>query len=186
MTVDERIRQLIGEPEKLPAPIREYAFVDPGTLPFSAEVRAACERNLCGCYGRYWTCPPAVGDWRELAEHYRGYRCSFVYTTVHPLEDSFDIEGMEEGRRLHARLDDYLFAALNETGRGAFELLGAEGCGRCPTCSYPTAPCRHPETLRVPMEATGMDVVTLAANNQIHYWNGANTVTYFSLIVYTA
>lgn len=85
----------------LPYPIHESAFLIPSTIPFSAEVRKACEANLCGMYGKCWTCPPGVGLWEELREHYHSYAHAFVFTTVHPLEDSYDIEGMTEGRKQH-------------------------------------------------------------------------------------
>lgn len=55
-----------------------------------------------------------VGDWRELKELYSGYQNAFVYTTKHDLEDSFDWEGMQEGGRQHALVDDALLEELKQ------------------------------------------------------------------------
>lgn len=165
----------------LPYPIHESAFLIPSTIPFSAEVRKACEANLCGMYGKCWTCPPGVGLWEELREHYHSYAHAFVFTTVHLLEDSYDIEGMTEGRKQHTdaeRAIEKLLVAEAEP----FAICGAEGCSLCEKCTYPNAPCRHPELAHHSMEATGIHVVTLAADCGIHYHNGVNTVTYFSII----
>lgn len=63
------------------------------------------------------------------------------------------------------------------------ELAGAGGCSLCgDACTYPDAPCRHPDRARRSMEACGMEVTTLAKDCGIHYMNGENTVTYFSIL----
>ena len=95
-------------------------------------------------YGKCWTCPPGVGLWEELREHYHSYAHAFVFTTVHPLEDSYDIEGMTKGRKQHTdaeRAIEKLLVAEAEP----FAICGAEGCSLCEKCTYPNAPCRHPE-----------------------------------------
>ena len=50
---------LSNQPEQL-CPIHEYAFIEPQKLTFSAAVREACESNMCGRYGKCWTCPPSL------------------------------------------------------------------------------------------------------------------------------
>ncbi len=183
MNIAEIAKKLLARTVELPYAMHELALVDPKDVPFTAAVRAACERNACGCYGKYWTCPPAVGDWEERRDHFRLYRHALLYTTKHDLEDSFDVEGMAEGHRLHGMVDDAVFQ-LFSAEEGAFELLGAEGCRRCKACTYPTSPCRFPEKLRVPVESVGIDVVALSKAAGVHYMNGVNTVTYFSMVFY--
>lgn len=166
------------------SPVAEWILVNPEKIPFSGEVRAACEANLCGRYGKCWTCPPGAGDWQALREEYRGYPKALIFSTCHPLEDSFDLEGMDEGRVAHDLLDKAVLAFAKERLPGRFVLLGAGSCSRCPTCTYPDAPCRHPESARRSMEACGIDVVSLCRNLGLHYMNGENTVTYFSVLFY--
>lgn len=233
--MDEMLQTYLKDPEKQPWPVAEWAFTRPEEIPFAAVVRAACEANLCGRYGTCWTCPPGVGEWEALRDEYRRFERALVFSTCHPLEDSFDFEGMQEGRLAHDRLDEAILAlmagaadsaadsaeeagkagitdtadmpphapdatnatnATNATGatgttgkarenRAArFVLLGAGGCSLCEKCSYPDAPCRHPDKARRSMEACGIDVVSLSRNLGLRYMNGENTVTYFSVLFY--
>lgn len=106
---------------------------------------------------------------------------AFVFTTVHPLEDSYDIEGMTEGREQHTGTERAIEKLLFVESE-PLVVYGAGGCSLCEKCTYPDAPCRHPELVRHSMEGIGIDVVTLAADCRLHYHNGVHTVTYFSII----
>lgn len=180
MTIQSAIKAFLSDS---PMPIHEYAFLSPEKIPFSADVRKACEDNLCGRYGKSWTCPPGAGDWQELKERYQSYGNAFVFTTLHKVEDSFDFEGMDEASKVHSEAEEALLAHIAPWA-GQFELLGAGSCSLCEECTYPDAPCRFPEQARRSMEACGIDVVTLSKENNIRYFNGANTVTYFSVLLY--
>ena len=162
-------------------PVHESAFIEPEVIPFKAEVRKACEQNLCGMYGKCWTCPPGVGDWEQLRDKYHGYAHALVYSTRHELEDSFDFEGMADARQAHYKLDAHLMKVLRAAGAD-FSMLGAGGCSICPKCAYPDEPCRHPDLATPSMESTGISVVDLTKTVGMHYINGVNTVTYFSVI----
>lgn len=162
--------------------VKEYAFVCSAAIPFSADVRRACEVNLCGRYGKSWTCPPGAGEWEALRDAYRQYPNALVYSTCHPIEDSFDFEGMEDGRQAHDAQDEALLDLLGESA--SVVLLGAGSCTLCESCTYPHAPCRQPQRARRSMEACGIDVVALSRALGMRYMNGANTVTYFSVLFY--
>ena len=111
------------------------------------------------------------------------YSHAFVYTTCHELEDSFYFEGMTSASKAHSELDDAFLDYLSENIDEPHELAGAGGCSLCgDACTYPDAPCRHPDRARHSMEACGMEVTTLAKDCGIHYMNGENTVTYFSIL----
>ena len=183
MSVSEVIKNYLDNKEKQPYPIHQYAFVSPKDITFSEQVRAACESNMCGRYGKSWTCPPGAGDWKVLAEHYKSYENAFVFTTKHDIEDSFDIEGMGEAGKQHAKADEAILALLEKQDQ-QYELSGAGSCSICGECTYPNAPCRFPEKARRSMEACGIDVVALSKFCGINYTNGPNTVTYFSIIYY--
>lgn len=181
MSVETILKEFLNEPDSLPYMIHESAFIKTSLITFSQDVRDACEANLCGMYGKCWSCPPGVGKWQELRDHYKSYGHAFVFTTKHELEDSFDIEGMTEGRAEHNSTERAIEAALKKQDE-KFEICGAEGCSLCEKCTYPNSPCRHPDLMHHSMEATGMNVVKLASDAGIHYMNGVNTVTYFSVI----
>lgn len=180
-TTKERLDQFLSDSAIKPTSIWEHAFLSPADIPFSADVRAACEVNYCGRYGKCWTCPPGAGDWQVLRDHFRTYEHAFVFTTCHSIEDSFDFEGMDEARRLHDLLDEALLTYLDDL-KFPHELAGAGSCSLCTKCTYPDAPCRQPRRARRSMEACGMDVVALSKVCNIHYINGADTVTYFSVL----
>lgn len=183
MSVFEVLEKFLDEKEKQPHPVHQYAFVSPKDITFSEHVRAACESNMCGRYGKSWTCPPGAGDWRDLAEHYRGYGNALVFTTKHDIEDSFDVEGMAAAAKEHAKVDEAVLKLLEKLDE-PYELSGAGSCSVCTECTYPDAPCRFPKKARRSMEACGIDVVALSRHCQINYTNGTNTVTYFSIIYY--
>lgn len=190
--IQKLLQEFLSDRTAQPYPIHEYAFLTPKDVPFTAEVRKACERNACGMYGTCWSCPPGAGDWEELRDHFHAYSHALVYTTKHDLEDSFDLEGMADGNKAHHQVDMALLQMLEDSqavqalvtpeGLRPYEMAGAEGCHLCASCTYPQAPCRHPTKARRSMEACGMDVVALARENGIHYMNGPNTVTYFSIL----
>lgn len=177
------IKDLIGQfiSNVTPYGIHEYKFISPDMLTFSEAVRQACAANLCGRYGKSWACPPGAGDWQVLRDRFLTYKNAFIYTTVHEIEDSFDFEGMAEGGKRHSEVDNALLDHLKDTGV-KFELAGAGSCDICGKCTYPDAPCRHPDRMRHSMEACGMDVVQISRDAGIKYINGQNTVTYFSIL----
>ena len=163
--------------------IFEYKVIDTGVIPFSPAVREACERNFCGRYGKNWMCPPHVGAMEALAEKIRSYPRAAVVTCKYAIEDSFDLEGMQEGERCAKRVFTELTDALRETG-GRFLLLGCGGCSLCESCACPDAPCRFPDRAAPSMEACGINVMQLAGQIGVRYNNGPNTVTYFCLILF--
>ena len=151
----------------------------------SDSFRALCEQNVCGAYGRCWTCPPDCGDIHTLMDKVRSYDAGVLYQTIGTLEDSFDFEGMVDAKNAHKRLSHAIRERLEAQGlRGVFH-LGAGGCGVCERCARADdEPCRFPEKAMISMEACGIDVSHTAASTSLKYINGQNTITYFGLILY--
>ncbi len=183
MSLRDKIEAFLADRSLQPWLIHECGFLETKDIPVDPGTRDACKANHCGQYGRTWACPPGCGTFEELKEHFMGYSCAFVYTTKHDLEDSYDIEGMGEGRRKHAGLDDAFTAFLKDEAE-PHELCDAGGCSICKKCTYPDAPCRFPDRMRRSMESTGINVMNLSKILGIHYINGVNTVTYFSMIYF--
>jgi predicted metal-binding protein len=156
------------------------------SVPFRSEVRKLCEQNMCGKFGKTWTCPPAVGPLAELQSQLSQYPRVMVFSKVYQLTDSFDWEGMESGvkdfqskvlqlkKKLKSRDPD-----LNAI------VLGAGACCICDNCTYEQQlPCRNPEHAIVSVEACGIDVMEMMKENGMRYNNGANTVTYIGTLFY--
>ena len=161
-----------------------YGEAEVSQMRFDPEFRALCEKNTCGFYGACWTCPPDAGTLDELMKRVRGYERALVFQTVYPLEDSFDIDGMHEASVRHNRLVQAVQAAVKAGGEDCF-VLGAGACGVCNTCTKSEGkPCRSPERAVISLEACGVDVSQLAKLAGLKYINGANTVTYFGVLLY--
>lgn len=182
-TIRSKFVSLLADLPATVCPIHESVWVSPRELPFSADVRGMCEVNRCGKYDTSWSCPPGCGDWETLRDEFYACKTAFVFTTCHTLEDSFDIEGMQEAAQSHRRLDDALGEALVRTDLHYIH-LGMGACDICKACTYPSAPCRHPERMRRPPEACGIDICRMSKAIGIRYMNGADTVTYFSVLLF--
>ncbi len=167
-----------------PLPLKEIAFIDPQIIHFSDEVRRICESNTCGQFGTTWQCPPAVGPLAELKALCLRYNEALLFSTVAPLEDSFDFEGMISAMEAHQALSlDIRETVRRMIAPRACLLFGAGACKLCESCTYPNGePCRMPEKATASMESIGINVVELCRSTGFKYNNGPDTVTYFSLI----
>ena len=163
--------------------IHEYKVISPCDIPFSESVVEACKANRCGRYGSCWTCPPGVGIPSQLQDKITGYKNAAVFSCKFDLEDSFDFEGMVDGKNTTKKLLFDLKDQLKADGVDFFA-LGCGGCELCKKCTYPDSPCRFPDKATPSVEACGINVVELSKKIGIKYNNGSNTVTYFCIILY--
>ena len=155
------------------------AVVSVADIVFNREFRKACETNACGKYGRNWMCPPDAGDIDELMAKAQTYTQALVFQTVGMLEDSFDIEGMEEAAVSHNALMQKLCDAVEEPLNHPLR-LAAGGCHVCEKCTRPdNLPCRYPDRALASLETYGIAVSELATLAGMKYINGQNTVTFF-------
>ena len=148
------------------------------------EFRDACESNRCGAYGKCYMCPPDVGDIDVLMERVRSYKHAILLQTVTVLEDSYDFEGMVEGRKRHSALTRKLIERLGARLPDGSLCLSVGGCGYCAKCAKQDGePCRSPENALASLEAYGINVSSTAARTSLKYINGQDTVTYFGMIL---
>lgn len=151
-------------------------------LVFKPALVDLCKSNACGNYGRCWVCPPLVGEVEDLIQKALQYREAALFQKIYTLEDSFDFEGMQEGRKAFQELINKVRDRLNGTDT---LLLGAGGCGICPSCAAADgAPCRYPDRAVASLEAYGIQVSDTAQKAGMRYINGQNTVTYFGAVLY--
>lgn len=146
--------------------------------------RDICASNSCGLYGRCWMCPPDIGEIGPLMERVRSFSFGLLYQTVSSIEDSFDIEGMTEAGKHHAQLSQRLEAAVKPL-LGEHLHLSCGGCRLCSRCAKMDGlPCRFPAHALPPMEGCGIDVYSTTKPTDLKYINGANTVTYFGIVLF--
>lgn len=164
--------------------IHQLGFTPVDKVHFSETVRHLCEANACGGYGTTWVCPPGVGTYEECKAAIQEYNNMFVFTTLHELEDSYDFEGMMDGKDRHNEICLDVIQFFKEHYDGEALILAAERCTKCAKCTYPDAPCRFPDETYPSIESYGVEVNRLAKTVGVNYINGANTVTYFGCICY--
>ena len=169
----------------LSAGATKAAFITQEQIVLSAEFRKPCESNQCGMYGRCWMCPPAIGEIEPLMEKVRSYPTGLLYQTIGELEDSFDIEGMFEAKKIHAQVSQTFEVMVKEQMPGMYLHLTCGGCYLCDTCAITqNKPCRFPEKALSSLEGYGVDVYNTVKDTPLKYINGQNTVTYFGLVLF--
>lgn len=183
MTRDERFDVMTDGARSLGAD--RAAVIGTDEIELNPVFRTMCEANTCGAYGTCWMCPPDAGDIDVLMDRVRSYSHALVFQKVFPLEDSFDVEGMFAAREQHHGICQRMREIFFSLGMQDHLLLGAGRCGICSRCAKMDGiPCRFPEKAYSSLEAHGIDVTKLAKSAGMKYVNGANTVTYFGVVLF--
>ena len=162
-------------------PISQYAWIDPRQIEFSERIRYVCEQE-CTMYGKSWACPPAVGSVAECREKVLSYPAGLVFTTLTEVEDIADLEATLATRAPHEQITRQVRDILRQYASDVLT-LSTEACAVCRHCSYPDAPCRHPDRMFPCVESDGIVATDLAEKNGIEFYNG-NLVTWFSVLCY--
>ncbi len=166
----------------LDAGFTNAAYLDPQALEFLPEVRGMCEANRCGAYQTSWACPPACGTLEELAAKIRSFPYGILLQVTGRMEDDYDIDTIERTERDCKTALDRLAEQLRPQCRRIMPLT-AGGCSRCPTCTYPDAPCRFPERMYPSLEACGLFVSRECERAGIPYYYGPQTMTFSAAIL---
>ncbi|MHC1787769.1 MAG: DUF2284 domain-containing protein [Christensenellales bacterium] len=175
--------RLIGE--ALACGARKAAVIPGDRIVLSPTFRDLCAANSCGNFGRFWVCPPDVGDIETLMAQVRAWPRALLYQTVAKLQDSFDFEGMMAAGRAHQALSQRLGERLRPRLPGGFLHLTCGGCHLCEACTKGEGlPCRYPYRALSSLEAYGIDVYGTAKGTDLQYINGPDTVTYFGLLCF--
>lgn len=164
--------------------VSKAAIIRAEDIVMDASFRDICKSNGCGLYGKCWVCPPDIGPIDELMEKVRSYSHGLLYQTIGDIEDSYDIEGMNEIGAQHEKNSIALERALKGKLDGHLH-LSCGGCHLCERCAKrDDEPCRHPELALHPMEGYGIDVYHTTQPTELKYINGTNTVTYFGIVLF--
>ena len=158
-------------------------------LPGSAVItdpvfRKICEGNACGKFNRCYMCPPDIGPVETLMAEVKKYPHAVLYQTIGTLEDSFDFEGMMEAGKNHNLCSQAIRRELADILPNHLHLTGG-GCHLCERCAkLDDMPCRHPDEALTSLEGCGIDVYRTSQATNLKYINGADTVTYFGIILF--
>ena len=153
------------------------ARLDVRTLEFMREVRDMCSADKCRNYDKSWSCPPACPPLEKIRERTRVYKDGILVQTVGDIEDSYDWEGIMAVQAQHKKNFLQMRSELAKTYSDVLA-LGSGACNICPSCTYPTAPCRHPDKMEISMEACGLYVSKICADNGLGYNYGMNKIAF--------
>lgn len=127
---------------------------------------------------------PAVGSVESCMEKCQAYDKAMPFTTATEVASSFDMKGWLQARVEHEALTDQGGCGFPAYDKNAL-ILSTEGCTVCKKCSYSRcAFCRFPDRMYPATEGYGIMVMQMAPTLNIRYNNGANTVTYFSMVLF--
>ncbi len=172
--------------EELIALAKEFGFetAEPlkvETLTARQEVRDMCAANTCHGYGSNWSCPPNCGTIEQCAEKMGKFTRGILVQTVGELEDSWDIEGIQEITQTHSKRFRDIALRLGRENVTALPLT-AGSCPICEKCSFPE-PCRFPGKSISSMEAYGLVVNEVCTANGVPYYYGSDKMAFCGCIL---
>lgn len=166
--------------------IMEYGFLYAKDICFEERIRWICEHECPRCNSS-WSCPPAVGTVEECRERASHYKYAYIFSTISEVTDEMDMEETLATREEHevvTRRIDRLFR--DRFGSDQVLTLSTESCAICAHCSWPSAPCRHPDKMFPCVESYGIVVSDVASAAGMTFDNGPGVVTWFSLLFFNA
>ena len=165
--------------------IQVYREFDPAKLVPEERIRAYCEENKCGSYGRNYTCPPHAGTLDEMKDRLKQFRRGILLQYYKDVDIKNNLkEALRSKNEFHAKvLNTEKF--MNKQGiTRTWGLIGGN-CGICDTCRInDNKPCRHPDKARMSLEAIGIDVVGLLDNLGLDSEFRGDRITWTGCVLY--
>ena len=121
---------------------------------FDPQIRTNC-REGCKRYGEKVCCPPNIGHIRRYEELLPTYDYGEL------IIEKFDIDNPKNWKEL-GKSSSLVIAKQLYSLKERYEnsiIFGAGSCKYCSEVCY--YPCKHPDKMLIPLEATGIDVVRL-------------------------
>lgn len=131
------------------------------------DFRTTFKCRTCSKYGQIPTCPPNIPDFDYFKRLFSKYTYGLLvakkydYCTV----EEYDYKRKESGPRLQEILLFLEKQAFQHNYYWAISFTGGS-CRVCKTCSN-NGKCQNPEKGRIPLEATGVDVISTCKNSGI-------------------
>ena len=128
-------------------------------LIFDLKVSEACKS--CKRYGLTGCCPPNIGTFDYYKKLLKRYTYGKIFIEKFNVNDSKNWKeiGTKSSKILHKRLLEEKNKLLNN-GHYFNTMFGGGSCRWCKECKIP---CAFPQFRAIPIEATGIDVVTSLA-----------------------
>lgn len=173
----ERLEQQLAE-----LPLYQYAFIRTRDLEFSQRIRWICAHE-CPMYNTNWACPPAVGSVEACKARCMAFEDALIIATITEVNDIADMTQTLSTRAAHEEITRQVLELVRMQAQETM-VLSTEACAICQRCTWPEAPCRHPDRMFPCVESHGIVVTALAEHMDIDFYAEGNLVTWFSLIFY--
>lgn len=153
------------------------APMDPRKRRVLEEIQLLCSPGKCSVYDTSWTCPPAAASVEVNRQILARYSSGLIVQSTGPLLGANDQDGIAT---LDALQKQRMFGFRELLWQRYPNLLalGNGPCTYCDECTYPDAPCRHPDSVIQSMAAFGLIVSEVCANSGLGYNYGPNTLTF--------
>ena len=180
-----RRKKMTMQKEEVERLSREAGFSHAAVIPvsslvFDPSLRRYCEENLCGNYGRNYSCPPSCGTPEEMRRKTETYRQAWIFQTIAEA-DWRDAEKLKEIRSSHNARSRELIRRLRERGEEGLPML-AGPCSICESCAEQEGgSCLFPEQQASCISAYCMSAEKMAEEAGLLYWCGEGRVAFFSL-----
>jgi predicted metal-binding protein len=185
------VRQMSGEPalehildEIAAQGVSGMASFPTSLIKFNGEYRRYCLQNLCGNYGRSWTCPPNGGSAESIANEIRGHKTGVVFTVGGDLRCAVDWKSM---MKVAGALNKICFHITDEIiPKIGGAVFGYGPCKYCEKCAFLTEePCRYPHKRVRSLECACVDVGELAKSLGMKIKDDdPDRITFFGLFVF--
>lgn len=157
------------------------AVIPADKLVFDRELRKYCEENVCGNYGKNYSCPPFCGTPEEMRDRAGKYGRAWIFQTIADVGSWDNRRKLVEVKADHNRRSRNLIQMLREEGVDGLPML-AGPCEACGTCKgFSGEACKYPEEAPSCISAYCMKAELMAEEAGIPYWCGEGVVAYFSL-----
>ena len=120
------------------------AAVKTADIPIEFAFRGFCEQNICGQYGKNYSCPPDCGTPEQMRDKILSKKRALVVQSVNKIVDYSEKE-IRSAKSRHCNFAVRLENLLKSSGVEGFT-VGACGCTICNPCLKELSlPCKCPE-----------------------------------------
>lgn len=144
------------------------AVVKTEDVPFDFAFRSFCEQNICGQYGKNYSCPPDCGTYVQMRNKILSKKYALVVQSVNKIKD-FSAPEFEPAKKRHCALATELENKYKALGIDGFT-VGACGCTLCEPCAKTlNQPCKFPKLKYSCMSAYCINVKLLCETCGLKY-----------------
>ena len=146
--------------------------------------RKYCEENLCGNYGRNYSCPPDCGTAYDMKGQIHRYENALVLQSRWEIDDVSNRENLRSVRLMHNNAMLRIVRQLKNEGYEGV-MAGASECLLCDTCQkIKGGECLHPNERYSCLSAYCVNVSSLAKTCSMDYTYKDGVLYFFGMYLF--